>query len=490
MEIGSATQENTRPISRGCGWLKALPGKFKAKGFEIVTKTKKLGEDDPRRIRHSLKAGLAITLVSLFYYLRPLYDAFGQSGMWAILTVVLVIDFSVGATLCRSLNRGFATLIAGALAIGTEHFATLFGEKGEPIVLGFLVFFIAAASTFTRFFPVVRRRYDYGAMIFILTFSLISVSGYRVEKIFELGHKRLSTIIIGAATCMVISIFVCPVWAGEDLHNLVADNIEKLASFLEGFGDEYFKFSEDGDSAMVSKDDNSVLQDYKNVLNSKENEESLANFAWWEPCHGRFGFCHPWKQYLKIGVLSRQCAYQIETLNGYINPQPQAPSEFRRKIQQPCTKLSSESSKALKELASAIKNMTHPSSCDLHLQNSKAAAEELKIALEASPPVKTDLLEVIPAVTVASILINIIKSVENISASIHELSDQARFRTVKSNVIAEKPQLFHSGTVKPISDGDGDGGDGDGGGGDHIVIIVSPENGNPQGLMRSQHVEV
>ncbi|CAK9134098.1 unnamed protein product, partial [Ilex paraguariensis] len=63
-----------------------------------------------------------------------------------------------------------------------------------------------------------------------------------------------------------------------------------------------------------------------------------------------------------------------------------APSEFRRKIQQPCTKLSSESSKALKELASAIKNMTHPSSCDLHLQNSKAAAEELKIALEASPP--------------------------------------------------------------------------------------------------------
>lgn len=45
-----------------------------------------------------------------------------------------------------------------------------------------------------------------------------------------------------------------------------------------------------------------------------------ANFARWEPGHGRFHFRHPWKQYLKIGVLARQCAYRIDALNGYINP--------------------------------------------------------------------------------------------------------------------------------------------------------------------------
>lgn len=44
-----------------------------------------------------------------------------------------------------------------------------------------------------------------------------------------------------------------------------------------------------------------------------------ANLARWEPRHGRFGFRHPWKQYLKIGSLSRQCAYQIEALDAYIN---------------------------------------------------------------------------------------------------------------------------------------------------------------------------
>jgi len=44
-----------------------------------------------------------------------------------------------------------------------------------------------------------------------------------------------------------------------------------------------------------------------------------ANFARWEPRHGRFQFHHPWKQYLKIGALVRQCAYRIEALNGYLN---------------------------------------------------------------------------------------------------------------------------------------------------------------------------
>lgn len=44
-----------------------------------------------------------------------------------------------------------------------------------------------------------------------------------------------------------------------------------------------------------------------------------ANFARWEPGHGRFQFRHPWKQYLKAGTLTRQCAYRIEALHGRLN---------------------------------------------------------------------------------------------------------------------------------------------------------------------------
>lgn len=73
-----------------------LPEKFKDKVTEIASNTKKLGQDDPRRVIHSLKVGLALTLVSLFYYYQPLYNNFGVSAMWAVMTVVVVFEFTVG----------------------------------------------------------------------------------------------------------------------------------------------------------------------------------------------------------------------------------------------------------------------------------------------------------------------------------------------------------------------------------------------------------
>ncbi|KAH6807495.1 aluminum activated malate transporter family protein, partial [Perilla frutescens var. frutescens] len=413
---------------------------------EFIKKTKKVGEEDPRRILHSAKVGLALTLVSFFYYFRPLYDGFGQAGMWAILTVVVVFEFTVGGTLSKSINRGFATLLAGALGIGAEYLAGLCGKKGEPVVLGLMVFFLAAVSTFTRFIPNVKRRYDYGVLIFILTFSLVAVSGYRLGQILELAHQRLSTILIGGATCIIISIFVCPVWAGQDLHDLIAGNIEHLASFLQGFGGELLTFPGDESSKDLSSKivDKSFLQSYKSVLNSKATEESLANFAWWEPPHGRFKFHHPWKQYLKIGALTRECACLIESLNTYTNSKSltTVTSEFQMKIRQACIEMSRESGKALKELASAIKKMRHPSPSTS--QSAKSAADQLKIMLES--PAKAEYLqEIMPIIVIASVLIDIINCVENISLSVHQLPLKQRFKDPKST-----EKTLHRGIVKPL----------------------------------------
>ncbi|PON63135.1 Aluminum-activated malate transporter [Parasponia andersonii] len=459
MEIESAAQEKSRVFA----WLKALPGKAKDKIVNVGKSIKKLGKDDPRRVIHSLKVGLALTLVSLFYYWRPLYDGFGMSGMWAVLTVVVVFEFSVGATLGKGINRACATLSAAALGLGSLHLSSLFGKEGEPIVLGFLVFLLAAAATFTRFFPKIKARYDYGVIIFILTFSMISISGYRVDSLLEMAHQRLSTILIGGATCIFVSIFVCPVWAGQDLHNLIASNIDKLANYLEGFGGEYFQVTEDKDSGGDSKNDKSFLQGYKSVLNSKTTEETLANFAKWEPGHGRFLFRHPWKQYLKIGALVRQCTYQIEALNSHLTSDMQTPPEFTRLIQESCINMSSESGKALKSLSSAIKSMKHPNSATQHVENSKAAVNGLKAALEAAAIEDSDLLAIISAATVASTLFEIVECVEKISDSVHELSQMAHFKKVEATVSPEKPQLLlHRGTVKPVLDSDSD----------HVTITI------------------
>ncbi|XP_061358574.1 aluminum-activated malate transporter 8-like [Gastrolobium bilobum] len=439
MDIESTTQLNKADFFSHWGiFLKALPSNSKSKMINVTMSIKKIGQDDPNRVIHSLKMGIALTLVSLLYYLRPLYDGFGLAGIYVVLTVVTVFEFTVGATLNKGLNGGCATLLAGALGFGGQHLAIVFGERGEPFVLGTLVFILAAGSTFFRFFPKIKERYDYGVVTFIFTFCLVTVSGYRVEQLFELVYQRLSTVLIGTATCMVISILVCPVWAGEDLHKLVASNIEKLANYLEGFEGEYFQCLDDKE-----KTEKSVLQGYKSVLNSKKDEELLANLAWWEPGHGGFRLRHPWKQYLKIGELARECGFKIETLNTILDDtEIQASLKFKSKIQESCTKMSSESSNAFKAISSSIKTMTDPSAAKYHIDNSKTAIEDLKIALETVSLEQGELLARIPVAAVATILKEITMSVEKIYESVSELSHLAHFKSIEPNVSPEKPVVM------------------------------------------------
>ncbi|KAJ6947797.1 hypothetical protein NC651_002227 [Populus alba x Populus x berolinensis] len=428
MMVASGSGDKAGFFTQGRWWLKALPAKFKAKMVGMARNIKKLAQEDPRRVVHSLKVGLALTLVStILYYPRPVYIHFDFDAVWAVMTVVLVFEFSVGATLGRGFNRVIATFLAGGLGIGAHYLAKLSGHIGEPILLVFLVFPQAAISTFLRFFPKIKARYDYGMLIFNLTFSMTTVSGFREDQIIDIAKTRLLTIIIGAVVCVIVSIVVFPVWAGEDLHNLIALNIEKLGNSLEGFGDEYFKRT----GGEESKYDKKFLEGYKSVLNSNISEESLANFAAWEPGHGRFLFRHPWKLYQKVGTLARECAYRIEALNGCLNADIQASSEVVSIIQEACTNTSIESGKALKELALAIKIMVPPSSADSHIENAKSAAKNIKSLLKSGIWEDIDLLKVIPGVTVASLLIDVVTCTEKISESIYELASKAQFKSIK-----------------------------------------------------------
>ncbi|KAG6632030.1 hypothetical protein CIPAW_13G130400 [Carya illinoinensis] len=392
---------------------------------EVANNMKKLGQDDPRRIVHSLRVGVAITLVSLFYYVRPLFDRFGENGIWAVLTVVLVFEFSVGATLGKGLNRMLATLSASALALGVDQVATLFDGMGQPIVLGILVFIIVATVTFMRFFPALKARYDYGLMIFILTFCLVSVSSYQDDEVLEMAYERLYTIIIGSFIAIIVCICLWPVWIGETLQNKIANNLEKLGNFLEGFGREYFRLSEEGHST----DEKSFLHGYKSVLTSKDKEETMANLARWKLWHYRLGFRHPWNRYLKVGTSTRQGAYKLEDLNGYLKYfeiQVNTHRVPKRNSRAMHTDLS-ESGKALKELASAIKKMRRSTTVNFHIANSKIAAENLKSMLNTSLWENANLREIIPTAAVGLVLIDIVRCTEKIVEAFQELASHARF---------------------------------------------------------------
>ena len=82
----------------GAAWLWVLSlaaaARDRVAGF---TRTAwKIGADDPRKVAHGFKMALALTLCSVFYYVQPLYVFTGHNAMWAVLTVVVVFEYTVG----------------------------------------------------------------------------------------------------------------------------------------------------------------------------------------------------------------------------------------------------------------------------------------------------------------------------------------------------------------------------------------------------------
>ncbi|KAK6247447.1 hypothetical protein QUC31_019012 [Theobroma cacao] len=371
-----AHEINPGPFSYGRQWLKALlPSKtLNNRVVELARKAKNLGEDDPRKVVHSLKVALALTLVSLFYYFKPLCNGFGVNAIWAVLTVIFVLEFSVGATLGKGLNRMLATLLAAALGIGAHNLAILFGKTGEPILLSFLVFVVGASFTFLRFLPEMKVKYDFGLMVFILTFCLISILSYR-EELLITALQRLLTIVVGS--CAAIFSYNSP-------------------GNLAGFGAEYFSVPQEG----VSIQEKLFPRRYRSVLASQESEENMTSF------------------------------------------------EIRSRIQEPCTMISLETGKALKDLASAMQEMVQSTSVDSHISNSKIAAENLKALIKSGLWEGVELVETIPATAVVSLLLDLVVCTEKIAEVVHQLASLAHF---KSNMTAERSQSIGRSTIRPMS---------------------------------------
>ncbi|KMZ75750.1 hypothetical protein ZOSMA_10G00180 [Zostera marina] len=75
------------------------------------------------------------------------------------------------------------------------------------------------AASYFRMIPNIKKGYDYGIMIFILTFSLVAVSGIRDDRIIKQAKDRL------------LAIF--PVWAGDELQASLESHFKSLASLFK-----------------------------------------------------------------------------------------------------------------------------------------------------------------------------------------------------------------------------------------------------------------
>ncbi|KAG6438376.1 hypothetical protein SASPL_103317 [Salvia splendens] len=259
-------------------------------------KLREMGRSDPRKVVFAIKMGFCLSLVSVLIFFKEPSTFITQNYFWAMLTVVLVFEFSIGATL----NRGFRN----SLCRSTESRHRRAVRESWRMAR----IHCCSLASYLKLYPAMKQ-YEYGFRVFVLTFCLMLVSG--TSNFFQTAVTRSLLIAVGAGVCLVVNVCVYPICVGEDLHKLVVENFKGVAGSIEGCVNMYLQcveYSRIPSKILIFRaSDDPLYKGYRAAVESTCQEETLFGFAVWEPPHGRYKMYRcPWSEYVKASSESRQ----------------------------------------------------------------------------------------------------------------------------------------------------------------------------------------
>ncbi|KAI9029606.1 Fusaric acid resistance protein-like-domain-containing protein [Phycomyces nitens] len=172
--------------------------------------------------RYAIKYGIVTELLAFMAWLpipgvNQLYNE--NHGQWALLSAMVVFNYTVGSTMQQCFYRIVATILGAVCG----YIALLAGNRNEnPYVIAVLVL----VFQIPLWYLLLGSAYPRIGFISLLTLSVIVSTGYSNdtnETLFDPVWKRTITSIIAVLVVMLIDNMFWPVWARKVMRKQLAD---------------------------------------------------------------------------------------------------------------------------------------------------------------------------------------------------------------------------------------------------------------------------